>query len=85
MTNKTTKKIGDNIVTLSGDTRLVIGENIFDTKEDVQELFYFLKDWNNSSITRSKQIIVSGFPTYDTSKGHCGLCGCLGCNGGCFK
>lgn len=25
------------------------------------------------------------FRTYDTSRGHCGLCGRLGCNGGCFK
>lgn len=23
--------------------------------------------------------------TYDTSQGHCGLCGSLTCNGGCFK
>lgn len=27
----------------------------------------------------------SGFTVYDTSKGHCGLCGILTCNGGCFK
>lgn len=27
----------------------------------------------------------SGFTTYDTSHGHCGLCGRLSCNGGCFK
>lgn len=27
----------------------------------------------------------SGFTTYDTSQGHCGLCGRLDCNGGCFK
>ncbi len=25
------------------------------------------------------------FTTYDTSQGHCGLCGRLTCNGGCFK
>ncbi len=27
----------------------------------------------------------SDFRTYDTSEGHCGLCGRLSCNGGCFK
>lgn len=27
----------------------------------------------------------SSFPTYDTSRGHCGLCGRPTCNGGCFK
>ncbi len=25
------------------------------------------------------------FTTYDTTGGHCGLCGSLTCNGGCFK
>lgn len=25
------------------------------------------------------------FTTYDTSRGNCGLCGKLGCNGRCFK
>lgn len=27
----------------------------------------------------------SGFTTYDTSRGHCALCGSLTCNGSCFK
>lgn len=27
----------------------------------------------------------SGFTTYDTSQGHCGLCGRLTCRGTCFK
>jgi len=27
----------------------------------------------------------SGFTTYDTSQGHCALCGDLYCRGGCFK
>jgi hypothetical protein len=27
----------------------------------------------------------SGFLTYDTSEGHCGLCGRLTCHGNCFK
>jgi hypothetical protein len=27
----------------------------------------------------------SGFTIYDTSHGHCGLCGRLGCRGNCFK
>lgn len=25
------------------------------------------------------------FTTYDTSQGHCALCGRMGCHGGCFK
>jgi hypothetical protein len=28
---------------------------------------------------------ISGFTTYDTSRGHCGLCGSLTCRGQCFK
>lgn len=28
---------------------------------------------------------ISGFTTYDSSRGHCGLCGRLTCNGDCFK
>lgn len=27
----------------------------------------------------------SGWMDYDTSKGHCGLCGSLFCSGNCFK
>jgi len=27
----------------------------------------------------------SGFTTYDSSQGHCELCGSLTCRGGCFK
>lgn len=27
----------------------------------------------------------ASFRTYDTSQGHCGLCGRLTCRGGCFK
>lgn len=27
----------------------------------------------------------SGFTTYDTSQGHCGLCGDISCRGGCFR
>lgn len=26
-----------------------------------------------------------GFTSYDTTGGHCGLCGRLSCNGRCFK
>lgn len=29
--------------------------------------------------------ISSGWRDYDTSQGHCGLCGSLYCRGGCFK
>ena len=27
----------------------------------------------------------SGWTDYDTSHGHCGLCGSISCNGNCFK
>lgn len=27
----------------------------------------------------------SGWKEYDSSQGHCGLCGSLTCNGRCFK
>ena len=27
----------------------------------------------------------SGFTTYDSSSGHCGMCGSISCNGRCFK
>lgn len=27
----------------------------------------------------------SGFTSYDSSNGHCGLCGSLLCRGSCFK
>jgi hypothetical protein len=33
----------------------------------------------------SQSTTHSGFRVYDTSQGHCGLCGRLGCNGRCFK
>ncbi len=33
----------------------------------------------------SKKETSSGFTTYDSSDGHCGLCGNLSCNGSCFK
>jgi hypothetical protein len=33
----------------------------------------------------TKTEIHSGFTIYDTTQGHCGLCGKLTCNGGCFK
>jgi hypothetical protein len=28
---------------------------------------------------------TSGFTIYDSSRGHCALCGSLTCKGGCFK
>lgn len=48
-----------------------------------------LKDDKGRQIpsTQSRAIIdhKHGFTTYDTSQGHCGLCGDLYCRGGCFK
>ncbi len=35
--------------------------------------------------TTRKASKSSGFTTYDSSNGHCGLCGSLRCNGNCFK
>jgi len=33
----------------------------------------------------SKNSKSGDFTTYDTSHGHCGLCGSLSCNGQCFR
>lgn len=33
----------------------------------------------------SKKETSSGFTTYDTKYGHCGLCGKITCRGTCFK
>lgn len=36
--------------------------------------------------SQSEKISKPGeFTEYDSSQGHCGLCGRLGCHGGCFK
>ena len=35
--------------------------------------------------SRSKPNESYGFTTYDTSQGHCGLCGSIRCRGTCFK
>ena len=32
-----------------------------------------------------RNLPLSGFTSYDTSQGHCGLCGSLTCSGTCFK
>jgi hypothetical protein len=36
-------------------------------------------------ITNKIENHVSGFTIYDTTQGHCGLCGKLTCKGQCFK
>lgn len=33
----------------------------------------------------AKEPSSSGFTTYDTSQGHCGLCGSISCRGSCFR
>jgi hypothetical protein len=40
-----------------------------------------LKEWTE----RPEKYDNDGFTTYDTSNGHCGLCGSLRCRGNCFK
>ena len=47
-----------------------------------------LKDENGNNIPpsrTSKSYKNSGFTTYDSSQGHCPLCGSLYCRGNCFK
>ena len=40
----------------------------------------------NSNFMCSQKISKDGeFTTFDTSRGHCGLCGSLTCRGTCFK
>lgn len=63
-------------------------------EEMEQELYYdesgtpYTLDANGNRIppmqTPNSQT-SSGFTTYDTSQGHCALCGRLDCKGGCFK
>jgi len=58
--------------------------------EDDDEYYETLYDGNGNSVRRlkmqSKVISKPGeFTIHDSSKGHCGLCGRLGCHGGCFK
>lgn len=48
----------------------------------------YCKDENGNKIPPMQAEIireVSGWKEYDTSQGHCGLCGRLTCNGNCFK
>ncbi len=40
---------------------------------------------NNIPPQNSKSYKSSGFTFFETSQGHCGLCGRLSCNGNCFK
>jgi len=70
----------------SRDSRIWIDDNGEEwlTDEDGN----VLKDQDGNMIppTQSKVVDESAsFRTYDTSRGHCGLCGSLYCNGGCFK
>lgn len=47
-----------------------------------------LKDDKGRNIPSSKASKINdgiSFTTYDTSQGHCALCGDLYCRGGCFK
>jgi hypothetical protein len=59
-------------------------------QEDYDARFYetaYDEDGNPYTVLR-RQISKSEtgtWTTYDTSYGHCGLCGSLSCNGGCFK
>ncbi len=54
------------------------------------EFYEVVYDADGNPKTQLKQQIAksettSEFTVYDTSHGHCGLCGSLSCNGGCFK
>jgi hypothetical protein len=60
-----------------------------------EQKVYYDRDGNRYSldergrkITPEKAEVKSrkgGFTEYDSSRGHCGLCGRLTCNGSCFK
>ncbi len=48
----------------------------------------YILDENGNKIpplVTSKSTESNGWREYDTSQGHCGLCGRLTCNGTCFK
>lgn len=61
----------------------------------MKELIYYDKDGNEYVLDKegnesppmqtNKTETHSGFTIYDSSNGHCSLCGKLTCNGSCFK
>jgi len=61
----------------------------FDIDTDFYELVY--DEHGRAHPVLRRQITKAGgggseyFPNFDTSHGHCGLCGSLSCNGNCFK
>lgn len=61
---------------------------MFDLNDD--DFYEFAYDENGYPLKIIKKQsphseVNSGFTTYDTSHGHCGLCGSITCNGNCFK
>jgi len=61
------------------------GENIHHDKNG--DRYVLDENGNRRPPSRAEPISKpgSGWTDFDTSKGHCGLCGRLTCNGGCFK
>ena len=59
-------------------------EIIYHDKDGVA---YVLDEAGNRRPPMQSHIInvASGWNEYDSSQGHCGLCGSLTCNGRCFK
>lgn len=54
----------------------------------IDEHGMYLRDEKDNKIAPSQSkpsTNESGFTTYDSSRGHCGMCGSISCNGGCFK
>jgi hypothetical protein len=47
----------------------------------------YVRDHNGRKIPGAPQELTTdgGFTHYDSSRGHCGLCGSLMCHGSCFK
>lgn len=46
---------------------------------------YVLDERGNRRPPMQSKRMPGEFVHYDSSQGHCGLCGRLTCNGGCFK
>lgn len=60
-------------------------------RDDYDEQYYeYVTDSEGNSVRRLKESAPkektsSEWTTYDTSHGHCGLCGSISCNYNCIK
>ena len=63
------------------DKRVFVDENGVEHYMDSSGVVHY----GMPSLTSKRNSKKGEFVTYDSSKGHCGLCGSINCRGGCFK